>query len=70
MFSFDPLGGSVFDPEEPEDLVNPTNICHCYVASKDTWRQISPMQQKRVYLGVATCGGLIYALCGQDETSR
>lgn len=44
------------------------DICECYDAERNEWRQLAPLNQRRSGLRVATCGGYLYAVGGFSAT--
>jgi hypothetical protein len=44
------------------------DICECYDAERNEWRQVAPLMRKRSGLRVVTCGGYLYAIGGFSAT--
>lgn len=44
------------------------DICECYDAERNEWRQVAPLTHRRSGLRVATCGGYLYAIGGFSAT--
>ncbi|XP_041350003.1 kelch-like protein 3 [Gigantopelta aegis] len=61
------IGGSTLDSDALENLANPTNVCYTYNYYQHAWTRIAPMSTKRMYHGVASLGGVLYAMGGENE---
>jgi kelch-like protein 10 len=44
--------------------------CNCFKAVAKTWREVSPMHEKRYMLSVAVLDGLVYAMGGNEDYIR
>ena len=54
----------------PPVLDNPyLDLCECFDAEKNEWRNVAPLTQRRCGVRVATCGGYLFAIGGYSATN-
>ncbi|MEZ5979598.1 MAG: kelch repeat-containing protein [Planctomycetota bacterium] len=60
------IGGLVASKEGAADLNTPCDAVEVLDTTSGAWRRAAPLPQARVKPGVATCGGMVYALSGRS----
>ena len=54
----------------PPVLDNPyLDLCECFDAEKNEWKNVAPLTQRRCGVRVATCGGYLFAIGGFSATN-
>ncbi|CAC5393671.1 KLHL9_13 [Mytilus coruscus] len=64
------VAGSIIQPDEQENLANPTDTCFRFCPEGNYWTRTASLRTARMYHGLAVLEGVLYAVGGHNTDGR